>query len=152
MNYWLIKSEPDDFGIDDLHHKGVEPWTGVRNYQARNYMRDSMAVGDQVLFYHSNVSPAGVVGLARVGSAPYPDPTQFNEKSDYFDPKSSPDAPRWQLVDMHFVEKLPRMVTLDEMRTDPHLHGLLVTKRGMRLSVQPVTKAHFEHIVALARR
>jgi predicted RNA-binding protein with PUA-like domain len=151
MNYWLIKSEPDDFGIDDLQRKGVEPWTGVRNYQARNYMRDSMKKGDLALFYHSNISPAGVVGLAEIGSDPYADPTQFDSHSEYFDPKSSPDAPRWQLVDMHFREKFPRMVTLDEMRTDSALEGLLVTKRGMRLSVQPVTKEHFEHIVALAR-
>lgn len=151
MNYWLIKSEPDDFGLADLKRKGKEPWTGVRNYQARNYMRDQMQVGDEVLFYHSNISPTGVVGLARVASKPYSDPTQFDQKSDYFDPKSSPDNPRWQLVDMEFVEELPRMVTLDEMRADPELDGLLVIKRGMRLSIQPVTEVHFKRIVAKAR-
>lgn len=151
MNYWLIKSEPEDFSIDDLQKKGVEPWTGVRNYQARNHMRDLMKVGDLVLFHHSNIPEPGVVGLAKVSSKPYTDPTQFEQKSDYFDPKSTPDNPRWQMVDMAFVERFPGIVTLNEMRTEPTLEGLLVTKRGMRLSVQPVQESHFQRIVEMGR-
>jgi predicted RNA-binding protein with PUA-like domain len=149
MNYWLVKSEPAEFGIDHLAQQKFEPWTGVRNYQARNYMRDTMKVGDIALFYHSNITPPGIVGLAKVVSKPYPDPTQFDEKSEYFDPKSSPENPRWQLINLAFEEKFDRLIPLDKLRTNPALEGLLVIKRGMRLSVQPVKEEHFQAIVAM---
>lgn len=148
---WLMKSEPDTFSIDDLKRQRRTPWEGVRNYQARNYMRDQMQVGDAVLFYHSSTTPPGVVGLARVASAPYPDPSAFDSKSPYFDPKSSREAPRWILIDVAFVEKLPAPVTLEQLRDDPALEGILVVQKGQRLSVQPVARAHLEHIAGLGR-
>lgn len=126
-------------------------WEGVRNYQARNFMRDDMRVGDQVLFYHSNTKPPGVAGLARVVSKPYPDPTAFDPKSTYFDPKSSRETPRWILVDVGFVECFPHFVSLDQLKQDPALEGMMVTRRGMRLSVQPVEATHFRHVLALGR-
>lgn len=150
-SYWLVKSEPDDFSLDDLERQGKEPWTGVRNYQARNFMRDGMKKGDLVLFYHSNITPPGVVGMAEVLSDPYADPTAFNPKSDYFDPKSNPENPTWILVDIGFREKFPRMVSLDEIRTHPVLSGMRVAQKGSRLSVQPVSTEHFETLVALAK-
>jgi predicted RNA-binding protein with PUA-like domain len=151
MNYWLIKSEPSEFGITDLARVGTEPWTGVRNYQARNYMRDHMHKGDQVLFYHSSVAVPSVVGLATVASEPYADPTQFDSASDYFDPKSTPDNPRWQLVDMQFLEKFTTEIPLETLRTDPLFAEMLVIRRGMRLSIQPVSQVHFEEIVRRGR-
>ncbi|HSI20377.1 MAG TPA: EVE domain-containing protein [Verrucomicrobiae bacterium] len=151
MNYWLIKSEPDDFGIEDLQKKGFEPWTGVRNYQARNYMRDSMRLGDLLFFYHSNVAQPSIVGLAEVVSTPYPDPTQFKEESEYFDPKSSPDNPRWVLVDVGFKEIFPHPITLEALRTDEAFEGMLVIRRGMRLSIQPVSTSHAEEILRRVR-
>ncbi len=147
---WLVKSEPSSFSIDDLARVGIEPWDGVRNYQARNLMRDEMAVGDPVLFYHSNSNPPGVVGLAEVASGPYPDPAQFDSSSRYVDPGSSRDAPRWILVDMRYVETFPRIVSLAEMREVPELAGMVLLHRS-RLSVQPVEPSHFDLIVALAR-
>lgn len=147
---WLVKTEPGSFSIDDLARAGVEPWDGVRNYQARNFMRDEMKVGDPVLVYHSNADPPGVVGLAEVASEPYPDPTQFDPSSKYFDPTSDPADPRWILVDMRFVEKLPRLVPLPELRARPELQGMVLLGRS-RLSVQPVEPAHFDVIVSLAR-
>lgn len=147
---WLVKSEPGSFSIDDLARVGVERWDGVRNYQARNLMRDEMAVGDPVLFYHSNSDPPGVVGLAEVASGPYPDPTQFDPSSRYLDPTSDPADPRWILVDLRFVEKFPRLVPLPELRTRPELEGMVLLGRS-RLSVQPVEPAHFDAIVSLAR-
>lgn len=150
MACWLMKSEPEEFSIDDLAGVEREPWTGVRNYQARNFMRDAMRMGDPVLFYHSNCAQPGVVGIARVASAPYPDPTQFDPESDYFDPKSSPDAPRWQLVDLAFVRKLPRTITLAEMREHATaLDDFQLLARGNRLSVMPVTRAQFDTILSL---
>lgn len=146
---WLMKSEPDVFSIDDLEREGSTPWDGVRNYQARNYMRDMMAVGDLVLFYHSNTAPPGIVGVARVIREAYPDPTAFDETSEVFDPKSSPTAPRWFLVDVGFVERWPRTVTLDELKADPALAEMLVVQRGQRLSIQPVEPVHFRHVLAL---
>jgi predicted RNA-binding protein with PUA-like domain len=122
----------------------------VRNYQARNYMRDQMQVGDAVLFYHSSTTPPAVVGLARVASAPYPDPTALDRKSPYFDAKSRRDAPTWILVDVAFVEKLAAPVPLERLRDDPALQGMLVAQKGQRLSVQPVERAHFEHVARLA--
>lgn len=145
---WLMKSEPETFSIDDLEQKQSTPWEGVRNYTARNFMRDYMQVGDAVLFYHSSTTPPGVVGLARVASAPYPDATAFDPASPYHDAGTSPTDPRWMLVDVAFVERLAP-VPLETLRDDPALRGLLVTQRGQRLSVQPVERAHFEHIARL---
>jgi predicted RNA-binding protein with PUA-like domain len=148
MNYWLMKSEPDVFSFADLkaRPKQTEPWDGVRNYQARNFMRDAMQVGDQILFYHSNTKPPGVAGIAEVASAPYPDPTAFDPESDYYDPKSDPDAPRWMLVDVRFKADLKRLVSLDEMKAMPALSEMRVLQRGNRLSITPVTRAEFNAI------
>lgn len=148
--YWLLKSEPDTFSIDDLRRKRREPWDGVRNYQARNLIRDAMAPGQWALFYHSNAKPPGVVGLARIVSAPYPDPTQFDAGSAYYDPQSRPDAPRWYCADVEFVEQFRHMVPLHVLKDDPVLEGMLVLRRGQRLSVQPVVAGHFRHVLELA--
>lgn len=151
MKYWLIKSEPDAYSIDDLERDGTEHWDGIRNYQARNLMRDEMSVGDRVLFYHSSTKPPGVAGIAEVASEPYPDHTQFDPDSNYFDEKSDPDDPRWILVDMKFVEKLPRLVGLPELREHNALADMVLLNRS-RLSVQPVTKKQFDYIVKLASK
>ncbi len=150
MNYWLIKSEPDEFSIDDLARVGREPWSGVRNYQARNFMRDGMQVGDGVLFYHSNCTPPGVVGIAEVASAAYPDPTQFDPDSDYFDPASRSEAPRWLLVDVAFGRTLRRCISLDELKAQADALGdFPLLRRGNRLSVLPVTAAQWQHILSM---
>jgi predicted RNA-binding protein with PUA-like domain len=153
---WLVKSEPDVFGFEDLWRapERTTPWDGVRNYQARNYMRDAMRVGDVVLFYHSNATPPGVVGLAEVASAPYPDPSQFDPASPYFDPASTHEAPRWVLVDVRAVAPLPRLVPLDELRGDPVLAALdlPLLRRGNRLSVLPMPLEAVERVRALAER
>ncbi|MDE0281496.1 MAG: EVE domain-containing protein [Gammaproteobacteria bacterium] len=149
MNYWLMKSEPDVFSIDDLKRVRVEPWDGIRNYQARNFMRDEMRIGDQAFFYHSNCDEPGIVGIMKVASKPYPDHTQFEPDSRYHDPKSDPDSPRWILVDVRFVRKLKRTVTLAEMRQEPELEGMRLLMRGNRLSVMPVDKAHWDHILGM---
>ena len=146
---WLVKSEPESYSIDDLKKDRRTAWTGVRNYTARNLMRDEMRVGDAVLFYHSSAEPPGVVGLARVASEAYPDPTQFDRKSDYYDEKSSDAEPRWFLVDIEFVDKLPRMVTLAEIRDTGSLADMPLVNRS-RLSVQPVEPAAFDTIVRMA--
>lgn len=148
--HWLMKSEPDTFSIADLARVKVEPWTGVRNYTARNHMR-AMAVGDHVLFHHSNASPPGVVGLARVVRTGVVDETQFDPDSPYFDPRATRDRPIWDCVDVAYVATLPHMVSMDRMRGDPALAGMLVLKKGMRLSVQPVTAAEYARIVELGR-
>ena len=148
--FWLMKSEPDVYSIDDLARDGQTGWEGVRNYQARNFMRDDMKVGDKVLFYHSNAKPPGVAGVAEVCRAAYPDPAAFDPSSPYFDPKSKPEAPAWLRVDLRFVRRLPRLVPLDALKGDPLLSGMLVTLRGQRLSVQPVSPAHFDRVIALA--
>ncbi len=152
--HWLMKSEPNVFSIDDLAKakKQTTGWDGVRNYQARNLLRDEIAVGDGVLFYHSSVDPPAVAGLARVVKAGYPDPTQFDPKSDYHDPASNPDDPRWFSVDIAFDRKLPRPVTLPELRAEPALADMVLLRRGSRLSVQPVTPAEWKTIVALGDR
>ena len=147
--YWLMKSEPDVYSIDDLAREHKGRWEGVRNYQARNHLR-AMKVGDLALFYHSSTSPPGVAGLMRIVAEAYPDPTQFESRSPYHDPKSTRDAPRWSLVDVEFVEKFPAYVSLDQLKGDRALAGMLVTRRGMRLSVQPVERAHFRRVLALA--
>ena len=150
MRYWLIKSEPDVFSIDHLKKAKREPWSGVRNYQARNYMRDDMKPGDLALFYHSSTTPPGVAGIAKVAGAPYPDPTQFDPKSEYHDPKSSKDNPRWMLVDFDFVAKFDAEVPLQTLKEDPALEGLVVLQRGTRLSITPVEAAHFKRVCKLA--
>lgn len=149
--YWLMKSEPDTFSIDNLRKVGVEPWNGVRNYQARNFMRDGMQVGDGILFYHSNCTVPGIVGVAKVASAAYPDPTQFDKKSDYYDPKSRPEEPRWMLVDVAFDRKLKRTISLEEIKqhADALGEGFALTQRGSRLSVMPVTAAQWKLLLAL---
>jgi len=146
--HWLMKSEPDEFSIDDLAAapKKTTPWFGVRNYQARNYMRDAMRVGDDVLFYHSSCEVPGIYGLAKVSSKPYPDASQFDRKSPYYDPKSKREEPRWLLVDVKLAKKT-RAMPLDELRTYPELADMLVLKRGNRLSITPVTDAEFDFIV-----
>lgn len=143
--HWLMKSEPDVYSIDDLARDGVGTWEGVRNYQARNYMR-SMHVGDLALFYHSNAKPPGVVGVMRIAREAYVDDTQFDPASAYYDAKVKAAEPRWDRVDVAFVERLPCFVTLDELRTEAALSEMLVIRRGMRLSVQPVTPAEFAHV------
>jgi predicted RNA-binding protein with PUA-like domain len=151
MNYWLMKSEPGTFSIDDLERVDQEPWDGVRNYQARNFMRDDMRVGDKVFFYHSNCEVPGIVGIARVASEAYPDPTQFDPKDGHFDPKSSRDKPRWILVDIAFVRRLKRTIALAELKDDPMLDGMPLVRKGNRLSVMPVEAAHFKHILGLEK-
>lgn len=150
MKFWLMKTEPDVFSIDELSRRGKAPWDGVRNFQARNHMRD-MSVGDLVIFYHSSVAPPGAAGVARVCREAYPDHTAWDRKSEYHDPRSTPEKPLWMMVDVEFVEKFPRFVSLDEMKADPKLSGMLVVRRGMRLSVQPVDAAHFSRVLALGK-
>ena len=149
--HWLMKSEPGDFSIDDLERVGTEPWTGVRNYQARNFMRDGMQVGDGVLFYHSNCEVPGVYGLARVASTAYPDPTQFQKKSKYFDPKSRPEEPRWFLVDVGFERKLASPISLETIRAHAAELGedFALIRKGSRLSVLPVTAAQWKTLLSL---
>lgn len=144
--YWLIKSEPDTFSIEDLKRDKKAPWDGVRNYQARNFMRDEMQVGDLCLFYHSSANPPGIAGIAKVASKAYPDFTQFERKSPYFDPKSTQEEPRWFLVDMAFVKKFKELIPLNALKADPKLDGMLVRKPGVRLSIQPVSEKHFRYI------
>jgi predicted RNA-binding protein with PUA-like domain len=146
MNYWLMKSEPDEASIDDLARAGTLPWTGVRNYQARNFMRDAMQLGDGVLFYHSSCPEPGIAGLAEVCSTAYPDATQFDPASHYFDPKSKPDAPRWQHVDVRWRETT-RLLSLKEMREAPELASMVVLQRGSRLSITPVTPAEWQSVL-----
>ena len=147
-----MKSEPESYAIDDLRRDKRTAWDGVRNYQARNFLR-AMRVGDRVLFYHSNAKPSGVAGLAKVVRTAYPDPTAFDPKDHHYDPASDPDDPRWDMVDVGFVEAFPRVLALQELAQDPHLEGmLLLSGKAMRLSVQPVEGRHFKRIVALGRK
>ena len=143
-SYWLMKSEPDVYSIDDLERDGSTFWDGVRNYKARNNMR-AMKVGDEVLYYHSNAKPPGVVGIARVCREAYPDPTQFDRKSKYYDEKSKKDDPRWSLVDIEFVSKLPHTVGLDDVKNEKALADMELMRYG-RLSVQSVTKEEFARV------
>jgi predicted RNA-binding protein with PUA-like domain len=147
-HYWLMKSEPDSFSIDDLARVRVEPWSGVRNYMARANMR-RMQVGDEVLFHHSSCEPPGVAGLARVVRTGVVDETQFDPKSKYFDPRATREQPVWDCVDVEFVARLPHFVPLERMRGDPELAKMMVLQRGMRLSVQPVTESEYRRIVAM---
>jgi len=149
MNYWLMKSEPDTFSIEDLKRKKREAWDGVRNYQARNFMRDEMRVGDSVFFYHSNCPEPGIAGIAQVASDAYPDPSQFDPKSKYFDAGSSRDNPRWVLVDVKFVKKLKRVITLDELKNHPAIADMRLLRKGNRLSVMPVEAKEWKYILGL---
>ena len=150
MNYWLMKSEPSECSVDDAlaAKDSTVPWVGVRNYQARNFMRDAMRVGDGVLFYHSSCAEPGIVGMARVASTPYPDPTQFDQKSPYFDAKSKPEEPRWLLVDVQVLRKT-RNLTLPELRANDALQNLVVLRKGNRLSITPVEPPHWRVILEL---
>ncbi len=149
--YWLIKSEPDVFSFDDLWKakKRTTLWDGVRNYQARNFLRDEMQVGDGILYYHSNCDPPGVAGIAEVASASYVDPTQFDPGDAHFDPKSKPENPRWFVVDVRAVERLPQFVSLDALRGRASLAGMRTLQRGNRLSVTPVTAAEWRAVRSL---
>ena len=144
MNFWLMKSEPGAYSIDDLKRDGKTYWDGVRNFQARNFLRDSIKVGDRVLFYHSNAEPPGVAGVARVVKNGYPDPSAWDKKDVHYDARSTKEKPLWFVVDLEFVEKFKRFVPLEDLKMNPAVKGMLVLKRGMRLSVQPVEKEHFE--------
>lgn len=152
MNYWLIKSEPDAFSIDDLKNSPgkKDHWDGIRNYQARNFMRDDMRKGDQVLFYHSNCKEPGIVGIAEITSGAYPDHTAFDASSNYFDPKSDPENPRWLMVDVRYKRKTRRLISLSELKSHAErLDNFALVRRGNRLSIMPVSKAHWDFILSL---
>lgn len=148
--HWLIKSEPDVFSIHDLEKVEQEPWSGVRNYQARNYMWRDMKVGDIALFYHSNAKPPGIAGVAKVASAAYPDPTQFDPKSEYFDPAATEKKPRWYLVDFGHVATFKELLPLETLKSDKILSEMLVCQKGTRLSITPVEKKHFYRVLKLS--
>ena len=150
--YWLMKCEPSAYTIERLERDGVTGWEGVRNYQARNFMRDQMAVGDGVLFYASNADPAGVTGLAEIVKAGYPDPFAWKKGHHYFDPASTPDTPIWYTVDVGFKERFPALVPLDELKRTKGLEQMMVIRKGARLSIQPVTRAEFDIVTRLGRR
>ena len=152
--YWLFKSEPSSYSYDDLESEDDQTaeWDGVRNYQARNFMRDDMAVGDQVLFYHSNAKPPGIVGIARIVREGYPDTTAWDSNSRYYDPKSNPANPTWMMVDIKVDRRLPRFISLNELKANPALVDMMVTKRGQRLSVQPVKPEEWAEVLAMAER
>ena len=144
-----MKSEPTCYSIDDLRRDKIGRWDDVRNYQARNFMRDDMQKGDEVLFYHSSTTEIGVVGIAKIAKTAYPDPTQFDTKSYKFDAKSTKEKPRWVSVDLQFVKKFSKPVLLTELKNDPAFSDMLVVKKGMRLSIQPVSEKHFKKICTL---
>jgi predicted RNA-binding protein with PUA-like domain len=151
MTYWLMKSEPDVFGIDDLKSKPgkTDKWEGVRNYQVRNMMRDEMRRGDLAFFYHSNCKEPGIAGIMKIVREGYPDSTAFDPEAKYFDPKSDPANPRWYMVDVRYVRKLKRVITLAELRTCSGLEELPLLQRGNRLSIMPVSEAHWDYILSL---
>jgi predicted RNA-binding protein with PUA-like domain len=153
MRYWLMKSEPGEMSIDDLARlpKKTTPWFGVRNYLARNYMRDEMRVGDRAFFYHSSCPEPGIAGIVEVSAPAYPDATQFQRKSPYFDPKATRETPRWFNVDVKFVSRT-RLVSLAELRAQPELADMVVLQRGNRLSITPVDAADWEFVVRLAKK
>lgn len=150
MKYWLFKSEPDEFSIDDLKRQKKAAWEGVRNYQARNFMRDDCAKGDIILFYHSSCKPAGIAGLAQVSKEAFSDPAQFDPQSPYFDPKSSPESPRWQCVEVEFVSKFPALVELSKIKENRSLKEMLLVQKGSRLSIQPVKEEEYREILKMA--
>ena len=147
--YWLMKSEPDVFSIDDLKKDKRTLWEGVRNYQARNFMMNDMKVGDEVIFYHSSAEPPGAAGIAKISSAAVPDPTQFDKKSEYFEPKAKKDKPTWFCVEIAWAQTFKHYVPLAEIKSDKSLEGMALIQKGQRLSVQPVDPKHFEKIVAM---
>ena len=151
MHYWLMKSEPSTFSIDDLKHRPrrTEQWDGVRNYQARNILRDQMRKGDLAFFYHSNCAVPGIAGVVEIVTEGYPDFTAFDPSSSYHDPRSTPDRPRWYVVDVRFKRSLKRVITLAELKQHPKLRDMAVLRRGNRLSITPVTKAQWETILSL---
>lgn len=153
MAYWLFKSEPDAFGIDDLaaRPEQTEPWDGVRNYQARNFMRDDVKVGDKLFFYHSSCKDVGIAGVAEITQGAYADPSQFNPESKYFDPKASPDNPRWVCVNVTFVEKFKRVLPLAKIKTMPEIIELGVVKKGHRLSIMPVQPEEWDALYQAAK-
>lgn len=146
MNYWLLKTEPGCYSIDDLKKEKTTAWSGVRNYQARNLMRDHMRIGDLVLFYHSNAKPSGVYGVARVVKESHPDDTQFDKTDEHYDPKATKENPIWFCVTVEFVKQYAEPVSLEQIKFDPKLEGMAVRQKGNRLSVQPVSKKEFEYI------
>lgn len=150
--YWLMKSEPSAYSIDDLVKDKKTHWDGVRNYQARNFMRDEMKIGDKVLFYHSNAKPTGVVGVCEIVKEGYPDFTAFDPEDKHFDPKSKTDKPTWMMIDIKLIEKLSRIVTLEEIKENSKLQNMKLVKRGNRLSVMPVEKKEFDVILKLSNK
>lgn len=152
MQYWLMKSEPDVYGIDDLKRFKVDHWDGIRNYQARNFMRDGMKKGDRAFFYHSNCDEPGIAGIMEIAREAYPDHTQFDPEDKHFDPKSDPDNPRWLMVDVKFVRKLKRTITLRELKSYKTLAEMPLVRKGSRLSIMPVTKRQWEFILKLEDR
>jgi len=154
VKYWLMKSEPDVFGIDDLakNPRKSEHWDGIRNYQVRNMLRDEMKKGDLALFYHSNCKEPGIVGIMRIARQAYPDHTAFDPDSKYYDPKSDPENPRWLMVDVQFVEKFARNIGLQELKNHRTLAEMQILRRGNRLSVTPISKKHWDYILKLAAR
>jgi predicted RNA-binding protein with PUA-like domain len=148
MNYWLMKSEPDVFSIDDLKRVGTEHWDGVRNYQVRNMLRDDFRKGDLAFFYHSNCKTPGIAGIMSVTRTAYPDLTAFDPGSRYYDPKSTPDTPRWYMVDVKFKRKLKRVIPLETLKSDPELQDMPLVKRGNRLSIVPVTEIQWHRILS----
>lgn len=149
--YWLLKCEPSAYSIEDLERDGRAGWEGVRNYQARNLMRDQMKAGDEAIFYASNADPSGATGVAKIVREGYPDPFQFQQGHEYFDPESGPDAPRWFTVDVAFVERFASAVTLGELRDEPSLAGMVILRKGNRLSVTPLTADEFKTVRRLGR-
>lgn len=149
MNHWLMKSEPDVFSIDDLKKKKKSGWDGVRNYQARNFMRDDMKLGDLVLFYHSSCETPGVAGIAKVSKTSHPDPTQFDPKSDYYDPKATKETPRWFMVEVEFSDKFDRVITLSTIKSTKGLENLPLVQKGSRLSINPISEKEFNIIINL---
>ena len=150
MNYWLMKSDAEDYTIDDLKRDKIEPWTGVRNFQARNFMRDVMEIGDMVIFWHSGGKPIGAAGIGKIVSKSYPDKTQFNKKSKYYDPKAKKEKPTWFLVDVGFVKKFKKIVSIEEIRKNNNLKNMKTLQKGSRLSITPLTKKEFEVIEKLS--
>ena len=149
MQYWLMKSEPDTYSIDDLQSFGVDHWDGIRNYQVRNFFRDQMQVGDQAFFYHSNCKEPGIVGIMEIVSKAYPDHTAFDPSEKYFDSKSDPENPRWLMVDVRYIKHLNRMITLGELRQQKQIADMKLLQRGNRLSVLPLSKMEWQYILEM---
>lgn len=152
MQYWLMKSEPDVYGLDDLKKEKVDHWDGIRNFQARNFMRDRMQKGDLAFFYHSNCEEPGIAGIMKISRTAYPDFTAFDRKQKYYDAKSDPASPRWYMVDVRYVRKLKRYVTLRELKSYPALADMRLLKKGNRLSILPIEKKEWDHILKLENK